>query len=83
MSSRREWGNSSLAFFGKNDGGDFIGRRVIFPCGLNGAGAGSLGKNYVVRENGTVEALGSTAVVDMDGGDVFVIETPGGGGFGV
>ncbi|MBD1829481.1 hydantoinase B/oxoprolinase family protein [Microcoleus vaginatus GB1-A2] len=63
--------------------GILSGRRVISPCGLNGAGAGSLGKNYVVRENGTVEALGSTAVVDMDGGDVFVIETPGGGGFGV
>ncbi|MEG4630577.1 hydantoinase B/oxoprolinase family protein [Microcoleus sp. AR_TQ3_B6] len=72
-----------LRFLEKMTAGILSGRRVIFPCGLNGAGAGSLGKNYVVRENGTVEALGSTAVVDMDGGDVFVIETPGGGGFGV
>ncbi|MEG3985666.1 hydantoinase B/oxoprolinase family protein [Microcoleus sp. S28C3] len=72
-----------LRFLEKMTAGILSGRRVIFPCGLNGAGAGSLGKNYVVRENGTVEVLGSTAVVDMDGGDVFVIETPGGGGFGV
>jgi 5-oxoprolinase (ATP-hydrolysing) len=30
-----------------------------------------------------VEELGSTAVVEMNDGDMFVIETPGGGGFGV
>ncbi len=63
--------------------GILSGRRVISPCGLHGGEAGKVGKNYVVRENGTVEALGSTAVVEMDSGDVFVIETPGGGGFGV
>jgi 5-oxoprolinase (ATP-hydrolysing) len=42
-----------------------------------------LGRNYVERSDGTVEELGSTAVVEMSDGDVFVIETPGGGGFGV
>jgi N-methylhydantoinase B/oxoprolinase/acetone carboxylase alpha subunit len=26
--------------------------------------------------------LGSTATVEMQAGDVFVIETPGGGGYG-
>ena len=31
--------------------------------------------------DGTVEELGSTAVVEMNVGDVFVIETPGGGGY--
>jgi 5-oxoprolinase (ATP-hydrolysing) len=36
----------------------------------------------VERAGGAVEELGSTAVVEMAPGDVFVVETPGGGGFG-
>ncbi|MFM6279078.1 MAG: hydantoinase B/oxoprolinase family protein, partial [Dolichospermum sp.] len=31
---------------------------------------------------GTVEKLASKAVVEMNPGDIFVIETPGGGGYG-
>jgi 5-oxoprolinase (ATP-hydrolysing) len=50
---------------------------------LQGGEAGALGRNYVERSDGTVEELGSTAVVEMNDGDMFVIETPGGGGFGV
>jgi 5-oxoprolinase (ATP-hydrolysing) len=38
--------------------------------------------NRIVGADGTVEAGGSTAEVRMAPGDVFVIETPGGGGFG-
>jgi 5-oxoprolinase (ATP-hydrolysing) len=57
--------------------------RVVPPYGLDGGEAGALGRNYVERSDGTVEELGSTAVVEMNDGDVFVIETPGGGGFGV
>jgi len=62
--------------------GILSGRRVIFPCGLNGGGNGVLGRNYVERVDGKVEELGSTATVEMQSGDVFVIETPGGGGYG-
>jgi len=58
------------------------GHRVVAPFGLQGGKAGAVGKNYVERQDGTVEELGNTAVVEMDAGDVFVIETPGGGGFG-
>ncbi len=58
------------------------GRRVIPPYGLNGGGDGAVGKNWVERSDGTVEELGSTAAVQMQPGDVFVIETPGGGGYG-
>ncbi|AFY41225.1 hydantoinase B/oxoprolinase family protein [Nostoc sp. PCC 7107] len=56
--------------------------RVVAPFGLSGGAAGKLGKNYVERCDGTVEDLGSKAVVKMNIGDVFVIETPGGGGYG-
>ena len=62
--------------------GILSGRRVISPCGLNGGEAGKVGRNYVERVDGKVENLGSTASVEMQPGDVFVIETPGGGGYG-
>ncbi|MFM9265759.1 hydantoinase B/oxoprolinase family protein [Tychonema sp. BBK16] len=61
--------------------GILSGRRVISPCGLHGGEAGKVGRNYVERLDGKVEELGSTATVEMQAGDVFVIETPGGGGF--
>lgn len=57
--------------------------RVISPFGLQGGEAGVVGRNSVERSDGTVEDLGSTATVEMQPGDVFVIETPGGGGYGV
>jgi 5-oxoprolinase (ATP-hydrolysing) len=62
--------------------GILSGRRVISPCGLNGGEAGKVGRNYVETVDEKVEDLGSTASVEMQPGDVFVIETPGGGGYG-
>jgi 5-oxoprolinase (ATP-hydrolysing) len=56
--------------------------RVVPPFGLERGETGALGKNYVQRSDGTVEELGSTAVAQMNPGDVFTIETPGGGGYG-
>ena len=57
-------------------------RRIVPPFGLAGGAPGGLGANRVERRDGTVEMLGSTAGLDMAAGDVFVIETPGGGGYG-
>ena len=56
--------------------------RVVPPYGLHGGEAGALGRNYVERSDGTIEELSSTAIADMNTGDMFVIETPGGGGYG-
>jgi 5-oxoprolinase (ATP-hydrolysing) len=58
-------------------------RRKIAPFGLQGGDAGKVGKNYIERSDGTIEELGSTAIATMNPGDVFVIETPGGGGYGI
>jgi 5-oxoprolinase (ATP-hydrolysing) len=44
--------------------------------------AGAVGVNRVERADGSLEALGATAEVEMAAGDVFIIETPGGGGYG-
>jgi len=56
--------------------------RRVPPFGVDGGKPGMLGRNAVERTDGSVEELGSTARVEMQPGDVFVIETPGGGGFG-
>lgn len=57
-------------------------RRRVAPFGLSGGAAGAVGRNWVERANGAVERFGATHTTDMQAGDVFVIETPGGGGFG-
>ncbi|MBF2027800.1 MAG: hydantoinase B/oxoprolinase family protein [Oscillatoriales cyanobacterium C42_A2020_001] len=83
---------------GKHWGGNGVIRRIQFqeamtaailsnhrrvaPFGLRGGNAGATGRNWVERSDGTVEELGSKAEVTMQPGDMFVIETPGGGGFG-
>jgi 5-oxoprolinase (ATP-hydrolysing) len=56
--------------------------RVHPAFGMAGGQAGELGANSVVRADGRVEALPHIASVQMDAGDVFVVETPGGGGYG-
>jgi len=58
-------------------------RRRVAPFGLDGGGPGALGRGRVERADGTVVELPATAEVQVGPGDVFVIETPGGGGFGV
>lgn len=57
-------------------------RRVVPPFGAAGGGDGALGAARVERADGRIEPLPSTAQVAMAAGDTFVIETPGGGGFG-
>jgi 5-oxoprolinase (ATP-hydrolysing) len=57
-------------------------RRRVAPFGLDGGGPGAVGRNSVLRADGTVAPLGEVASVEMAPGDSFVIETPGGGGFG-
>ena len=56
--------------------------RRIAPFGAAGGDPGEVGANRIERADGSVETLGSTAETSMEPGDVFVIETPGGGGFG-
>jgi 5-oxoprolinase (ATP-hydrolysing) len=58
------------------------GHRLVPPFGLAGGEPGALGRNWVERSDGTIETLTGTAQVEMQPGDIFVIETPGGGGFG-
>jgi 5-oxoprolinase (ATP-hydrolysing) len=50
--------------------------------GMAGGGAGALGENWVERRGGFIERLEHIAQVEMQPGDVFVVCSPGGGGYG-
>ncbi len=79
-------------------GGDGVVRRVRFlkdmtasilsnnrsksPPGMAGGDPGRPGLNMVERADGKRIVLGSADQEEMHQGDVFVIETPGGGGYG-
>jgi 5-oxoprolinase (ATP-hydrolysing) len=56
--------------------------RVFAPFGMAGGEPGECGRNLVERADGRIEELGHIGKTDMEAGDVFVIETPGGGGYG-
>lgn len=56
--------------------------RRIRPYGVAGGGDALPGGARVERADGGVEVLSATAKADMGAEDVFVIETPGGGGYG-
>ena len=56
--------------------------RIVPPYGMAGGSDGATGRNWVERADGTVERFGATDIRRMAPGDVFVIETPGGGGYG-
>jgi 5-oxoprolinase (ATP-hydrolysing) len=83
---------------GRRRGGDGGVRRIRFlesmtasilsngrrhgAFGLMGGQAGAVGENWVERVDGRVERLEHIGQVEMQPGDVFVICSPGGGGFG-
>ncbi|MFC3110775.1 hydantoinase B/oxoprolinase family protein [Undibacterium arcticum] len=56
--------------------------RIVPPFGAAGGEPGKCGRNYVVRVDGQQEELSFVATTAMQPGEVFVIETPGGGGYG-
>ncbi len=56
--------------------------RLVPPFGLEGGGAGQIGKTYIRRGDGRVEELGGCARTEVKAGDTIVVETPGGGAFG-
>ena len=83
---------------GKHTGGDGAVRRLKFlepmeasilsnrrrvpPGGLAGGQPGSTGRNSLLRKNGRLELLEACDQTIVAPGEVLIIETPGGGGFG-
>lgn len=58
------------------------GHRRVAPYGMAGGQTGELGRNRVERASGSVTELAGCDSTDVGPGDVLVIETPGGGGYG-
>ncbi|HET9577377.1 MAG TPA: hydantoinase B/oxoprolinase family protein [Usitatibacter sp.] len=58
------------------------GHRRIPPYGMAGGMPGDVGRNWVERADGTRTDLSFADETPVNPGDVFVIETPGGGGYG-
>jgi 5-oxoprolinase (ATP-hydrolysing) len=93
FSIRRESGGD-----GKSHGGNGVIRRMRFlekmtatvlsshrhtdPFGLKGGKAGKRGENLVERADGSIDKLRGNDETEMKPGDVFVLKTPGGGGYG-
>ena len=83
---------------GKFQGGDGIIRRLRFlepttvtvlsshrkvpPHGAKGGSSGQIGENSILRANGEKEVLDGNDEAEMMFNDVFVLKSPGGGGFG-
>jgi len=83
---------------GLNRGGDGVDRRMRFlepmtvniiaghrkipPYGVSGGESGAVGENYVIHSDESITKLGTKGQVKVGKNDLFVLKTPGGGGFG-
>ncbi|KAJ1519393.1 hypothetical protein ONE63_004685 [Megalurothrips usitatus] len=57
-------------------------RRVFAPYGLHGGEDGEKGLNLMLKADGRVIYLGSKTAINVEPGDVFQLNAPGGGGYG-
>ncbi|XP_038616389.1 5-oxoprolinase isoform X1 [Tachyglossus aculeatus] len=57
-------------------------RRAFRPYGLEGGKPGAPGLNLLIRRDGRAINLGGKTSVQVFPGDVFCLQTPGGGGYG-
>jgi 5-oxoprolinase (ATP-hydrolysing) len=58
------------------------GHRRVPAFGLAGGSPGALGRHWVERADGTVTPMSGCDSVSLQAGDIFVLESPGGGGYG-
>ncbi|WP_380057993.1 hydantoinase B/oxoprolinase family protein [Falsihalocynthiibacter sp. SS001] len=56
--------------------------RITAPHGTAGGKEGATGENSVQRIDGTIEILKGNDAAEMEAGDVFILKSPGGGGYG-
>jgi 5-oxoprolinase (ATP-hydrolysing) len=75
--------NRTIRFRQSMDVSFLCGRREIPPAGLNGGDNGAVGRNALRRINGSIERLPGRTQIRAEKGEAVLIQTPGGGGFGV
>jgi len=59
------------------------GHRRMPPYGMAGGGPGALGRHWIEHPDGSATSMRGCDSAPVRAGDVLVLETPGGGGFGV
>ena len=57
--------------------------RMVPPYGMGGGAPGECGRNWVERTDGSREEMTAMDKRSVAAGDVFVLQTPTGGGFGL
>jgi 5-oxoprolinase (ATP-hydrolysing) len=57
------------------------GHRIVPPYGVAGGKPGAIGENYVIHPDQSVTKLSTKGQIDVKKDDIFVLKTPGGGGF--
>jgi 5-oxoprolinase (ATP-hydrolysing) len=58
------------------------GHRRIAPFGVEGGDPGEIGRNYVRRNDGSMEELSGSDHTELEAGEAFTVVTPTGGGYG-
>ncbi|MGW1297895.1 hydantoinase B/oxoprolinase family protein [Streptomyces sp. NPDC002533] len=58
------------------------GHRRVPPYGAGGGEPGALGEQHIERAGGEVIPLAGCDTAELEAGDVLVVRTPGGGGYG-
>lgn len=58
------------------------GHRRVPPYGAEGGEPGALGEQHIERAGGETVPLEGCDTAELDAGDVLVVRTPGGGGYG-
>lgn len=57
--------------------------RIVPPFGVDGGGTGAVGVNFAVLPDGSEQPLNGNDEIDLPKGGVFIMHTPGGGGWGM
>jgi len=84
---------------GKFNGGDGATRKLRFlekmivttlcshrkvpPFGVKGGKPGECGKEWLERKDGTIKKLEGNDSCNVENGDLFIMQTPSGGGYGI
>ena len=58
------------------------GHRIVPPYGIAGGEPGAVGENYVVHSDQKVTNIGTKGQIEVNKNDIFILKTPGGGGYG-
>jgi len=72
----------ALEFLEPMDCAILSGNRVVRCAGVKGGSPGRLGRNTVIRKDGLAKTLKGCDNLKMEPGDIFMVETPTGGGYG-